>query len=74
MSHNTTSSVHMIFSSQTPEAEHEALSFYLEDNQWSRLLELVNEYGHVEIHKETNDKFLLTLGSHQFSVVREFKQ
>jgi hypothetical protein len=64
----------MIFSSQTQEAEHNALSFYLEDNLWGHLLELVNEYGKLEIYKENADQFLLHLGTHQFSIVKEFSK
>ena len=69
-------SIQMIFSTQTQSTlkESNALSFYLEENQWSRLLELVNEYGNFEIYKETADKFLLKLGEHRFSVVRDFNK
>jgi hypothetical protein len=64
----------MIFSTQNREAEHNALSFYLEDNLWGHLLELVNEYGNFEIYKETADKFLLHLGQHRFSVIKDFNK
>ncbi len=74
MNANPPSTVQMIFSTQNQSAESSsnALSFYLEENQWSRLLELVQEYGNFEIYKENNDKFLLKLGDFSFSIVKDF--
>ncbi len=73
---NPKPSLQMIFSTQVPNGENEqnSLSFYLEDNQWSRLLELVNEYGNFEIYKFSADEYRLHLGEHRFSILREFSK
>ncbi|MCX7122702.1 MAG: hypothetical protein NTV32_03400 [Gammaproteobacteria bacterium] len=72
--HENKPSLQMIFSTQNNQSENNSLSFYLEDNQWSHLLELVNEYGNFEIYKDGSNQFLLHLGEHRFSVSKDFNK
>lgn len=67
----------MLFSAQaqnTSTEEGNALSFYIEENQWSRLLELLTEFNSLKIYKLNNDVFRIEIaeGQHVIEVSKDF--